>query len=185
MIGLVIPTVSIFSARPADSSFANAKTHHAIILTIALSDDISPRCCFLFISLCSCNLLFLNEIQSERMKISILNTDGIFGYETFIRLVSSTLFGIPFHLPVPLYNSGSISLFIIFKRLVQKDFNIISASFQKNLLWFLHEKECSVYTNLFCISEMRWMFISSTALWVTSADTNSVASRLRSKLARS
>ena len=44
-------------------------------------------------------------------------------------LVSSTPFGIPFHLPVPFYNRGS-SLFIICKRLVHKDFSIISASFQ-------------------------------------------------------
>ena len=164
IIGLVIPTVPVFSARPADSSFANAKTHHAIILTIALSDDISPRCCFLFISLWSCNLLFLMKFNLKE-----------YGYETFIIASKVGFIYTLFRLPVPLYSSGS-SLFIIFKWLVQKDFNIISASFQKKLLWFLDEKECS--------SEMRWMFISSTALWVTSADTNSVASRPRSKLAR-
>ena len=118
IIGLVIPTVPVFSARPADSSFANAKTHHAIILTIALSDDISPRCCLLFISLWSCNLLFLMKFNLKE-----------YGYETFIIASKVGFIYTLFRLPVPLYSSGS-SLFIIFKWLVQKDFNIISASFQ-------------------------------------------------------
>ena len=48
-------------------------------------------------------------------------------------------------------------------------------------MWFLHEKECSFKTNLFCCTEMRLMSISSNAIWVT----GSVASRARSKLTRS
>ena len=36
------------------------------------------------------------------------------------------------------------------------------------LLWFLLEKLCSFYTHLFCCTEMRWLFISSTTIWVTS-----------------
>ena len=47
--------------------------------------------------------------------------------------------------------------------------------FKSCLLWFLHEKEYSFYTNLFYCTEMRWLFISSTAIWVTGSDTNSVA----------
>ena len=38
------------------------------------------------------------------------------------------------------------------------------------LLWLLHDKEC-------CCTEMRWMFIISTAIWVTGSDTSSVSSR--------
>ena len=49
------------------------------------------------------------------------------------------------------------------------------------LLWFLPEKECSFYTHLFCCTEMRWLFISSTAIWTT----GSVASRARTKLTSS
>ena len=55
--------------------------------------------------------------------------------------------------------------------LIQK----ISTTFQHHskicLLWFLHQKECSFYTHLFCCTEMRLMFISSTAIWVTGSDT--------------
>ena len=43
--------------------------------------------------------------------------------------ISSIPFGIPFRLPVQFWNRGS-SLFIICKWLVQKDFSIISPSFQ-------------------------------------------------------
>ena len=43
----------------------------------------------------------------------------------------------------------------------------ISTIFQHHfkicLLWFLPEKECSFYTHLFWCTEMRWLFISSTA----------------------
>ena len=49
------------------------------------------------------------------------------------------------------------------------------------LLWFLQEKKCSFYTYLFCCTEMRWLFISSSAIWVTSSNTGSVASRARTK----
>ena len=93
--------------------------------------------------------------------------------------------------------------FISCKWIVQKDFNIISASFQNLFViatskayflhreplsflpplcwcarqWFLYEKECSFYTHLFCCTKMRWLFISITAIWVTSSDTGSDASR--------
>ena len=54
------------------------------------------------------------------------------------------------------------------------NFQIISTTFQHHfkicLLWFLHEKECCFYTHLFCCTEMRWLFISSTAIWVTVSD---------------
>ena len=47
---------------------------------------------------------------------------------------------------------------------------LIFKSFQHHfnvcLLWFLHKKRSSFYTHLFCFTEMRWMFISSTAIWV-------------------
>ena len=58
------------------------------------------------------------------------------------------------------------SLFIICKWLVQKDFNIILPSFQNLfvVVWLLHEKECSFYSHLFCCTEMRWLFISSSAI---------------------
>ena len=66
---------------------------------------------------------------------------------------------------------------------------LISTTFQHHfkmcLLWFLHEKECSFYTHLFCCTEIRWLFISSTAIWVTGSDTGSVACRARSKLTSS
>ena len=68
-------------------------------------------------------------------------------------------------------------------------FRRISTKFQHHfkicLLWFLHEKECSFYTNLFYCTEMRWLFISSTAIWVTGSDTGSVASRARTELTSS
>ena len=64
----------------------------------------------------------------------------------------------------------------------QHHFNIISKFF---LLWLLHEKESSFCTYLFCSTEMTWMFIISTAVWVNSWDTRSVASRPRSELTSS
>jgi hypothetical protein len=95
--------------------------------------------------------------------------------------VSFTPFGIPFCLLVQFYSRGSSS-FIIRKWLVQKDFNNISASFQ-NL--FLHEKKCNFYTHLFYCTEIRWLFIGSTAIWVNGLDTGSAASRARTKLTSS
>ena len=69
------------------------------------------------------------------------------------------------------------------------EFRRISTTFQHHfkicLLWFLHEKECSFYSHLFCCTEMRWLFISSTAIWVTGSDTGSVASRARTELTSS
>ena len=53
------------------------------------------------------------------------------------------------------------------------------------LLWILHKKECSFYTHLFCCTEIKWLFINSTAIWVTGSDTSSVAFRARSQLTRS
>ena len=79
-------------------------------------------------------------------------------------------------------NRGSIP-FIICRWLVQKDFNNISASFQNLFVVFFTWK--SFYTHLFCSTEMRWLFISSTAIWVTGSDTGSVASRARTELTSS
>jgi hypothetical protein len=65
-------------------------------------------------------------------------------------------------------------------------FRRISASFQLHfkicLFWLLYEKECSFYTYLFCCTELKWMFIISTAFWVTGWDTGSVAPRAKSEL---
>ena len=58
-------------------------------------------------------------------------------------------------------------------------FNIISNFL---LSWLLNEKESSFCTYLFCSTEMTWMFIISTAIWVNGWDTSSVASRARSEL---
>ena len=66
----------------------------------------------------------------------------------------------------------------------------ISTTFQHHfkicLLWFLPEKECSFYTHLFWCTEMRWLFISSTASSATGSATGSangsVASRARTEL---
>ena len=63
--------------------------------------------------------------------------------------------------------------------MTQKDFNNIAASFQNVFVAVLHEKERSFYTHLFCCTEMRWLFISSTTIWVPSSDTSSAASRAR------
>ena len=68
-------------------------------------------------------------------------------------------------------------------------FRRISALFKHHfkicLLWLLHEKECSCYFYLSCCTEMRWLFISSSAIWVTESDAGVVASRARSELTRS
>ena len=62
----------------------------------------------------------------------------------------------------------------------QQHFSIIS-KFDR----FLCKKEYSFYTQLFCCTELRWMFISSTSIWVTDSDIGSVASKARSQLTRS
>ena len=59
---------------------------------------------------------------------------------------------------------------------------LVENPFKICLLLFLNEKECSFYTHLFCCTKMRWLFISSTAIWVTDSDTGSVDSRARTKL---
>ena len=68
-------------------------------------------------------------------------------------------------------------------------FRRISTSFHHHfkicVQWLLHKKECSSYKYLFCCTEMRWLFISSSAKWDTGSDAGSVASRTRSKLTRS
>ena len=57
--------------------------------------------------------------------------------------------------------------------------------FKKCFLCFFHEKQCFFYTYLFCCNKMKWLFISSNAIWVTGSDAGSVASRTRSQLTRS
>ena len=42
-----------------------------------------------------------------------------------------------------------------------------------------------LYSYLFCCTEMIWMFIISTTIWVNGWDTSSVASRARSELTSS
>ena len=74
------------------------------------------------------------------------------------------------------------SQFIICKWLVRRISTTFQYHFKICLLWFLHEKECSFYTHLFCCTEMGWLSISSTAIWVTGSDTSSVAFRARTKL---
>ena len=71
------------------------------------------------------------------------------------------------------------------KWLVQKDFSIISTSFQTLFVVIVTWKRISFYPYLFCCTEMRWFFISSSAIWVTGSDISSVASRARSELTRS
>ena len=51
--------------------------------------------------------------------------------------------------------------------------------------FYMKKNVCSFFTHLFCCIEMRWLFISSTAIWVTGSDTGSVASRARTKLTSS
>ena len=78
----------------------------------------------------------------------------------FIILISAKSFNVGFHLHLlvfPLvyqFNSRIVAL-VICKWLVQKDFNIISASLQKLFVVGFTRKECSFYTNLFCCTEMR------------------------------
>ena len=73
-------------------------------------------------------------------------------------------------------------------QMTSSDFRRISTTLQDYfkicLLWFLHKKECSVCTPLFWCTEMRWLFISSIAIWVTDSDTGSVASKARSQLTK-
>ena len=94
-------------------------------------------------------------------------------------------FVILFCLTVQLYNNG-YSLFIICKWLAQKDFSNISASFQNLFVVVVKWKGiCTFYTYLFCCTEMRWLFISLSAIWATDSDTSLVACRARTELTRS
>ena len=65
-----------------------------------------------------------------------------------------------------------VHLFIICKWLLQKDFSIIS----KFVCCNCYMKKNEAFT-LISFAVLRWMFISSTAIWVTSSDPCSVASR--------
>ena len=51
--------------------------------------------------------------------------------------------------------------------------------------WNEYTEYLGFYTHLFCCTEMRWLFISSTAIWVTGSDTGSVTSRARTELTSS
>ena len=90
-------------------------------------------------------------------------------------------------LPVCSFNSRTWVL--VHLSFANDQFRRSSTKFQLHfkicLLWFLHGKECIFYTHLFCYTEMRRLFISSTAIWITGSDTGSVASRARTKLTSS
>ena len=58
--------------------------------------------------------------------------------------------------------------------------NICKVNYEQMILSLVTYILKSVAFSLNCCTEMRWMFISSTAIWVTSSDTSSVASRARS-----
>ena len=87
------------------------------------------------------------------------------------------------------YQFYSIIEALVSSSFANDEFRRISVSFQHhfkiNLLWLLHEKECSFYSYLFCCTEMTWMFIISTTIWVNGWDISSVASRARSELTSS
>ena len=87
------------------------------------------------------------------------------------------------------YQFYSIIEALVSSSFANDEFRRISVSFQHHfkiyLLWLLHEKECSFYYYLFCCTEMTWMFIISTTIWVNGWDTSSVASRARSELTSS
>ena len=87
------------------------------------------------------------------------------------------------------YQFYSIIESLVSSSFANDEFRRISVSFQHHfkiyLLWLLHEKECSFYSYLFCCTEMTWMFIISTTIWVNGWDTSSVASRARSELTSS
>ena len=87
------------------------------------------------------------------------------------------------------YQFYSIIEALVSSSFANDEFRRISASFQHHfkiyLLWLLHEKESSFYYYLFCCTEMTWMFIISTTIWVNGWDTSSVASRARSELTSS
>ena len=99
--------------------------------------------------------------------------------------------GIHLHLLVfPfVYQFNSRIRILVYSSFASDKLRRISKTFQHNFkmcsLWFLHKKECSFYTYLFCCTEKKWMFISSTAIWFTSSDTGSVAFRARGQLDRS
>ena len=87
------------------------------------------------------------------------------------------------------YQFYSIIEALVSSSFANDEFRRISVSFHHHfkihLLWLLDEKECSFYSYLFCCTEMTWMFIISTTIWVNGWDTSSVASRARSELTSS
>ena len=87
------------------------------------------------------------------------------------------------------YQFYSIIEALVSSSFANDEFRRISVSFQHHfkiyLLWLLHEKECSFYSYLFCCTEMRWLFISSSAIWVTGSNIGSVSSRATKELTRS
>ena len=66
---------------------------------------------------------------------------------------------------------------LVFLSFVNDKLIRISTSFQNLFIVVVTWKKFSFYTDLFCCTEMRWMFIISTTLWVTVWDTISVTSR--------
>ena len=122
--------------------------------------------CTLYIEVCKV------EILADRLCVTLFKP--FLAFSTMVGFIYT--FSISF---CQFLNSGC-SLFIIYKWLVQ-NFRRISTLFQKNFKICLFEKDCSFYTNSFCCSEMRWLFISSTTIWVT----GSVAPRARRQLTSS
>ena len=84
------------------------------------------------------------------------------------------------------YQFYSIIEALVSSSFANDEFRRISVSFQHYfniyLLWLLHEKESSFYSYLFYCTEMTWMFIISSTIWVNGWDTSSVAPRARREL---
>ena len=144
-----------------------SKAHKTLLLLLQSQKDQSVKV----------SLLLLRMVHTEarhRVDITEASLSCLYSY-TQIGGFHLHLLVFPF---VYQFNSRGSSPFIICKC------KRISTTFQHHFkicfLWFLHEKECSFYTYFFfCCSEMRWMFIISTAIWFTGWDTSSVASRAR------
>ena len=119
-----------------------------------------------------------NFMQNMTNQSQIISRRNVFQYHFYLRGVFHLhLFAFPF---VCGFNSR-IHSSSANKYLVQNNFNKISASFRNLFVVVLHEKECSFYSHIFCCTEMRWLFISSTAVWVT----GSIASRAKTQLTSS
>ena len=96
--------------------------------------------------------------------------------------VSSTPFGFPF---IYLFNYRRSAL--VHLSFANDQFTRIPTTFhlQTLLVVVFRYKRMNFYTHLFCCIEMRFMFVSSTAILVTTSDTSSVASKARSQLTNS